>query len=349
MAITNWASKDGHFRRPESQFRNSIGDKDFPAEKDRYHLYVSYACPWAHRVLIVRKLKGLEEFLPVTVVHWEMLEGGWRFLKDGEQAGNDIEKDPLYNSQFIKDLYFKAKPDYEGRFTVPTIWDKKQETIVNNESSEIIRFLNTAFDDLVEPKYKGVTYYPEDLRSKIDELNEWVYNTVNNGVYKCGFASTQEAYEAALFPLFESLNRLEKQLSETSGGYLFGDKLTEADIRLFTTIVRFDVVYVQHFKTNLGTIRHNYPHLNRWLKKLYWNDAAFKDTTNFEHIKKHYTKSHTQINPTKITPVGPLPHVEPEDGGDVILKVGNIKLDHLVPETEGSRTHTLKHPEPNPE
>lgn len=345
MGIQDWASKDGQFRRQDSQFRNSIGDADFPAEKDRYHLYVSLACPWAHRTLIVRKLKGLEDVIPVTAVHWEMLDNGWRFLSDEDEGASDVNKDPLYDAKYIKDLYFKANDKYDGRFTVPTLWDKKKETIVNNESSEIIRMFNTAFDDVIDSKYKGVTYYPDDLKSQIDEVNDWIYNTINNGVYKCGFATTQEAYESNLFPLFESLDKVEGILSKSE--YLVGDKLTEADIRLFTTIVRFDVVYVQHFKTNLGTIRHNYPAINRWLKALYWRQPAFKDTTNFEHIKKHYTKSHLKINPTTITAVGPLPHVEPDDGGEVVLKVGNIKLDNLVPDANDSdKQHTLKHQAP---
>lgn len=289
--ITNWASKDGQFKRQQSKFRNEISNDasaKFPAEKGRYHLYVSLACPWAHRTLIVRELKGLHDIIPVSVVHWEMLEGGWRFIQDEESCGG-ATKDLLYGSSHLKDLYLKADKNYDGRYTVPTLWDTKTETIVSNESSDIIRFFYHAFDDLIDSKYKGVTYYPEELSKDIDSINEWVYETVNNGVYKSGFATTQEAYEANVVPLFDSLNKLEEILSK-KGPYLLGKDLTEADIRLFPTIVRFDPVYVQHFKCDLGTIRHNYPNLNKWLKNLYWNNDAFKLTTNFEHIKKHYTK-----------------------------------------------------------
>lgn len=290
--ITDWASKDGQFKRQDSQFRNEIS-KDagakFPAEKNRYHLYVSLACPWAHRTLIVRELKGLKEIIPVSVVHWEMLEGGWRFPKDDESCSG-ATKDNLYDSAYLKDIYFKADKNYSGRYTVPTLWDSKNETIVSNESADIIRMFYTAFDDVIDSKYKGVTYYPDALKKDIDSVNEWVYNTVNNGVYKSGFATTQDAYESNVVPLFDSLNKIEEMLHKSAGPYLLGKELTEADIRLFPTIVRFDPVYVQHFKCDLGTIRHNYPYINKWLKNLYWNNDAFKFSTNFEHIKKHYTK-----------------------------------------------------------
>lgn len=345
MAITDWSdSKDGQFKRQQSKFRNEISKDskaEFPAEKDRYHLYVSLACPWAHRTLIVRELKGLQDILPISVVHWEMLEGGWRFVKDGESCAG-ATKDQVYGVDKLRDLYHKADPEYDARYTVPTLWDTKKETIVSNESADIIRFMYHAFDDLLDDKYKGVTYYPKDKQSEIDSINEWVYDNINNGVYKTGFATTQEAYESNLVPLFDHLNKVEEILHK-GGPYLLGDKLSEADIRLYPTIVRFDPVYVQHFKCDLGTIRHNYPYINKWLQNLYWNNDAFKLTTNFEHIKKHYTKSHRQINPHSITPLGPLPHVEPEDDGEVLLKVGNVTLNNLVPDTDSSTTHTLKH------
>lgn len=291
QGITGWASKDGQFKRQVSNFRDVISkdaNAKFPAEKNRYHLYVSLACPWAHRTLIVRSLKGLDDIIPVSVVHWELGEGGWHFPAD-EESCSGATKDNLYGSDFLKDLYFKADKNYDARFTVPIVWDKKTETIVSNESSDIVRFLYTAFDDLIDEKYKGVTYYPEAMQKDIDSINEWVYDTVNNGVYKTGFATTQEAYESNVVPLFDSLNRIEEILSK-GGPYLLGKDITEADIRLYPTIVRFDPVYVQHFKCDLGTIRHNYPHINKWLKNIYWNNDAFKLTTNFEHIKKHYTK-----------------------------------------------------------
>ncbi|GAA6027232.1 hypothetical protein JCM8097_002508 [Rhodosporidiobolus ruineniae] len=324
--ITKWASKDGQFRRQESAFRDKIevGGK-FEPEKGRYLLYVCLACPWAHRTLIVRKLKGLEDYIDVATVHPFMGALGWSFYPpirdddggypktEGEVGSDDgvseVTGDPLYQSKFIRELYFKVDPNYGGRFTVPVLWDKKTETIVNNESSEIIRFLNTEFNSVLPEEFAKVDLYPEALRAEINDQNDWVYNTVNNGVYKSGFATTQEAYESNVIPLFESLDRLEKMLD---GGkeFIAGDQLSEADVRLYTTIVRFDPVYHGHFKTSLGSIRHNYPNLNRWMKNLYWNYPAFKDTTNFEHIKKHYYMSHGQINPTRIVPVGPVPSIE---------------------------------------
>jgi glutathionyl-hydroquinone reductase len=226
--------------------------------------------------------------------------------------GENTTPDPLHpDNTHIRQLYFAAEPNYEGRFTVPVLWDKKKNTIVSNESSEIIRMFYSAFDDLLPQQYKDVKLFPEDLQAKIEEINEWTYNDINNGVYKSGFATTQEAYEKAVLQLFKSLDRTEEILAEASkkGPYYFGAQLTEADVRLYTTIVRFDVVYVQHFKTNLRDIRSGYPHLHRWLRNLYWNVPAFGETTDFEHIKKHYTKSHKQINPFSITPVGPVPDI----------------------------------------
>ncbi|KAN0084243.1 Glutathione S-transferase, C-terminal-like protein [Tylopilus felleus] len=247
---------NGSFNRAASSFRNWIKkDGQFTAERDRYHLYVSYACPWATRTLITRKLKGLEDIVPVTVVSPHMGESGWPFASVDPFPGADV--DPLYNAQHVKDLYFKADPNFGGRFTVPVLWDKKTQTIVNNESSEIIRIFNTAFNDLLPPEKASIDIYPEQHRKEIDAINEWVYDTVNNGVYKAGFAGTQEAYEKAVYPLFDSLDRLEKML--TGKDYLVGDRLTEADIRLFVTIIRFDPVYVGHFKCNLRTIRNGYP------------------------------------------------------------------------------------------
>jgi len=190
-------------------------------------------------------------------------------------------------------------------------WDKKLGTIVNNESSEIIRFMYTEFDDLVDEKYKGLNYYPEKYRDKIDELNEWIYDKINNGVYKSGFATTQEAYEKNVIPLFEALDKVEDILSKSDGPYVLGKDLTDVDIRLFPTIIRFDPVYVQHFKCNIRSIRNGYPHIHKWLRNLYWNVPAFKDTTDFDHIKFHYTKSHPQVNPTRVTPLGPVPNILP--------------------------------------
>ncbi|GAA6021455.1 hypothetical protein JCM10207_004741 [Rhodosporidiobolus poonsookiae] len=324
--ITAWASKDGQFRRQASSFRDKIevGGK-FAPEKGRYILYVSLACPWAHRTLILRKLKGLEDFIDVATVHPYMGALGWSFyppIRDedggypatqGETGKDDgiaeVTRDPLYDAKFIRELYFKVDPEYSGRFTVPVLWDKKTESIVNNESSEIIRFFNTEFNSLLPDDKAKVDLYPEALRPEIDDQADWVYNKVNNGVYKSGFATTQEAYESNVVPLFESLDRLEKML-EGGKEFIAGPQLTEADVRLYTTIVRFDPVYASHFHCDLGTIRHNYPNLNRWLKNLYWNYPAFKETTNFEHIKKHYFMSHKHLNPTHIVPLGPIPSIE---------------------------------------
>jgi len=305
--ILKWASTDGHFRRQQSSFRNFITkDSEFTPEKGRYHLYVSYACPWAHRTLILRELKGLQDIIDVSVVSPHMGEDGWPFASADQFPG--ATTDPINDSKHVKDLYFRANSQYGGRFTVPVLWDKQTGTIVNNESSEIIRIFNTAFNDLIPSDKQKLDYYPEELQPKIDELNEWVYEDINNGVYRSGFATTQEAYQQAVSKLFDGLDSIEKILDGKD--YLVGDRLTEADIRLYTTIVRFDPVYHGHFKCNLGSIRHDYPNINRWLKNLYWNNDSFKKTTNFEHIKVHYYWSHAQINPTKIVPLGPKYDIE---------------------------------------
>ncbi|KAL8963167.1 MAG: hypothetical protein Q9193_000536 [Seirophora villosa] len=317
-SITDWASKDGAFKRAPSHFRNVISKQpgaEFPPEKHRYHLYVSYACPWAHRTLIVRKLKGLEEIIPYTSVHWEMLEKGWRFARPDEKLpGDNVTPDPIHeNMTHLRDIYFKVDPDYSGRFTVPTLYDLKQGKIVSNESSDIIRMFYTEFDDILPEKYRTVDMFPKHLRQDIEGVNDWTYNDINNGVYKTGFAQTQDAYEKAIQPLFSSLDRAEAHLAEHAAPYYFGKDITEADVRLFTTIIRFDPVYVQHFKCNIRDVRSGYPELHKWLRHLYWDVPAFGKTTEFEHIKKHYTKSHKQINPASITPVGPVPDIMPKD------------------------------------
>ncbi|KAI5377161.1 hypothetical protein J4E82_003953 [Alternaria postmessia] len=311
--------KSGEFKRQTSVFRNWIQNKpgaEFPPEKGRYHLYVSYACPWAHRTLIVRHLKGLEDIISYNSVHWHMAEKGWRFATPDEQVSGNTTPDPLHNEYtHLRDIYFEQNPDYEGRFTVPTLYDKKAKKIVSNESAEIIRMLYTEFDDIIEEKYRKVDLFPKDLQKDIEAMNDWVYNDVNNGVYKSGFATTEEAYTKAVTQLFKSLDRLEESLSKCSTPYLLSSPhVTEADIRLFTTIIRFDPVYVQHFKCNIRDIRSGYPLLHQWMRHLYWDYPAFKETTDFEHIKKHYTKSHGQINKFQITPIGPVPDIlEKED------------------------------------
>jgi putative glutathione S-transferase len=316
IEIQKFANKDGEFKRLPSSFRNtiSVNGPHLP-EINRYHLYVSYACPWAHRTLITRLLKGLTGIIGVTVVHWHMDNNGWRFATNDEKIeAPDSTPDPLYGFQRLKELYFKANPNYEGRFTVPVLWDKKLETIVNNESSEIIRIFNTQFNSLISPNFAKIDLYPDNLKDEIDELNDWIYPTINNGVYKAGFATMQEPYIKEVTNVFQSLDKLENILKERHDliqEYLLGDILTEADIRLFTTLIRFDPVYHQHFKCNIKMIRHDYPHIHRYLRNLYWKHIAFKNTTNFVHIKSHYTKSHPAINPHGITPVGPLPNIMP--------------------------------------
>lgn len=295
------ASK-GKFVRSESQFRNwitkngdegSTGTSGFIAEKGRYHLYVSLACPWAHRTLIYRKLKGLAPYIDVSVVHWLMQENGWTFAD-----GNGVVPDPIHQAQFAHQIYTAADANYSGRVTVPILWDKKTNTIVSNESADIIRMFNQAFDDI------GATagdYYPEMLREEIDVVNERIYNTVNNGVYKAGFATTQQAYEDAIVPLFESLDWVESRLKDNR--YLLGDTLTEADWRLFTTLIRFDAVYVGHFKCNIRQLS-EYPNISGYVRELYQVEGI-AETVNFEHIKRHYYESHDMINPTGVVPVGP--------------------------------------------
>ncbi len=283
-----WASKDGKFHRSESQFHCRFGDGGFPAEKNRYHLYVSLACPWAHRSLIFRKLKGLEEIIPVTVVDPHMLNQGWQFA----------EPEPLYGFTHAHQLYSKADPHYSGRVTVPILWDKQQETIVCNESAEIIRIFNSAFNELTGNRDD---YYPSDLRAEIDEINAFVYDNINNGVYRCGFATDQDAYEEAFDNLFIALDKVEVRLSTQR--YLVGNHITEADWRLFTTLIRFDAVYVGHFKCNRNRIC-DMPNLWGYLRDLY-QQPGIAETVNFEHIKNHYYYSHESINPTRIIPKGP--------------------------------------------
>ena len=308
------ASK-GHFKRSESQFRNWLtadgsagptGKGGFKAEAGRYHLYVSYACPWAHRTLIFRKLKKLEDLISVSVVDYLMLENGWEFKQRDGATGDD-----LYGSDYLYQIYLKADPHYTGRVTVPVLWDKQQQTIVSNESAEIIRMFNSAFDDLTG---STADYYPEALRADIDALNAVIYDTVNNGVYKAGFATTQDAYEQAVTKLFETLDMLEKRLSTSR--YLFGDGQTEADWRLFTTLLRFDPVYVGHFKCNIRRIE-DYPNISGYLRDLY-QQPGVAETCNLLHIKNHYYQSHKTINPTGIVPVGPVIDLDTPHGREKI-------------------------------
>lgn len=321
-----WAEKDGSFKRQESLFRNFLSsdpNAEFPAEAGRYHLYVSLACPWAHRTLLARHLKGLTQLISVSTVHWKMGSKGWRFpsneeieeMKSHAVAANEYgSEDSLYGLTRISDLYYRANPEYNARFTVPVLWDKKKETIVSNELSEILRMLNTAFNELLPAKYAEVDFYPADLQAKIDNVNSWIYDNINNGVYKTGFATSSEVYTKECLNVFAHLDKLEELFKENHAKkeeFLAGNILTEADIRLFTTIIRFDPVYVQHFKCNIGMIRYDYPHIHQWLKLLYWKIPGFQETTDFNHIKKHYTQSHPAINPHGITPLGPVPNIQP--------------------------------------
>ncbi len=297
------AGTGGRFVRSQSQFRNWItadgapgptGGGGFAAEAGRYHLYVSLACPWAHRTLIFRALKGLEDAITVSATHWLMREQGWTFA-----PGPGMLPDTVNGVRAMHEIYTLADPAYSGRVTVPVLWDKQRRTIVNNESAEIIRMLNTAFDGVGA---REGDYYPADLRGEIDAVNARIYDTLNNGVYKAGFATSQAAYEEAVRPLFDTLDWLEERLATRR--FLCGDRQTEADWRLFTTLVRFDAVYVGHFKCNLRRIV-DYPNLWAYTRDLYQTPGV-RETVDFRHIKGHYYESHATINPTGIVPAGPM-------------------------------------------
>ncbi|MGT2687203.1 glutathione S-transferase family protein [Streptococcus porcinus] len=306
----NWQDKwydtkstGGHFVRSQTQFRNWItndgslgptGDKGFKAESGRYHLYVSLACPWASRTLMMRKLKGLEDHISLSIVNPYMLEHGWTF---DDYPG--VIFDPEFGSTYLYELYLKADPHYSGRVTVPVLWDKKTKTIVNNESEDIIRIFNHAFDDITANRDD---YYPEDLQDKINEVNDFVYRNINNGVYKVGFATKQEVYDKEVQKLFQALGKVEQDLE--GHHWLVGNQMTEADIRLFTTLVRFDSVYYGHFKCNLNRLV-DYPNLWNYTKRIY-NLDGIESTVNMDHIKTHYYGSHKTINPNGIIPKGPM-------------------------------------------
>ena len=296
-------ASEGRFEREDAGFRNWVtadgsagpsGIGGFKAEPNRYHLYVSLACPWAHRTTIYRKLKGLEDMISLSVVHPFMGDKGWTFAE-----GAGVIADPIVKADYLYEVYIAAKPDYTGRVTVPILWDKETNTIVSNESSEIIRMFNSAFDEVGAT---AVSFLPTELLAEIDTVNEFVYSAVNNGVYKAGFATTEAAYKEAVITLFDALDTLEARLVDQR--YLLGDMITEADWRLFTTLVRFDAVYVGHFKCNIRRIV-DYPNLWGYLRDLY-QVPGIAETVSIEHIKAHYYTSHANINPTRIIPVGPL-------------------------------------------
>ena len=299
-------------------------------------------CPFAHRANLVRHLKGLQDIIPISIVQpypkgdekgWP----GWKFPgSDNDYPGATI--DHLFGSEYLHDVYFRADKEYKGRYSVPVLWDKTTQTIVNNESPELMRYLQTAFNRLLPDQEAAVTFYPEHSRAKIDEVAEWMQRDLNTGVYKAGFAqnasqskegfaASQESYEKNVIPVFAALNRLEKMVSQNGGPYLLGKELTELDLRLYATLIRFDTVYHYHFKCNLGMIRHDYPQLNNWMKNLYHNVPGFKETTDFKHIKENYTKSHYEINPSAITPLGPYPDVEEGYEPDLgRIRVGGVQM-----------------------
>lgn len=314
-------SKDGEFKREEAGFRNTIeeGGK-YPPETGRYHLYISLACPWASRAFIMMKLKKLEGVITMSIVSPHMLDDGWTFNEDFP----GVIPDSVLKKKFLYEIYQESDSNFSGKVTVPVLFDKKTNTIVNNESSEIIRMMNTAFNKITGDSND---FYPEALRSEIDQVNSFIYDNINNGVYKTGFAKNQDAYNKNFKLLFEALDKIEERLEGKET--LVGMILTEADVRLFTTLVRFDPVYYVHFKCNDKMIR-EYKNLSRYLSNLYYNVKAFQETTNFDHIKEHYYFSHKQINPTQIVPKGPkvlVPEIKIENS-----KAGPVK--NVMPKQE---------------
>ncbi|MDA8584918.1 glutathione S-transferase family protein [Rhodobacteraceae bacterium] len=320
-SVVGSASKDGQFKREASKFRNwitadgspgSSGEGGFAAEADRYHLYVSHACPWAHRTLIFRALKGLTDLITVSVVHPDMLGDGWTFATGFPGATGDT----LYGLPFARDVYVKADPNVTARVTVPILWDKSRETIVSNESSEIIRMFNSAFDGLTG---NTLDFWPRDLRDDIEPVNVRIYDTLNNGVYRSGFAGAQEAYDQAVGELFDTLDWLEDRLA--ANRFLMGGRVTEADWRLGPTLFRFDLVYHTHFKCNRNYLR-DYTNLWAYTRELYqWPGVA--EIVNFDHIVRHYHYSHESINPHRIIPINPVLDWQKPHGRDVQFAVND--------------------------
>ncbi|KAI1372254.1 glutathione S-transferase [Hypoxylon crocopeplum] len=312
---------------PEDSWHGVVApDSRFIPEPSRYHLYIGYFCPFAHRANLVRVLKGLESAIDISVVKaYPKGEAGWSFPgangPDDTYEGSTADK--LFGSKYLHEVYFRADKDYKGKYSVPALWDTKEGTIVNNESLELLRWMQTGFNAILpegSPE-RNLTLYPSHLREKIDEVSKWMTRDFNSGVYKAGFAKDQAAYEKGVIPVFAALNQLEQLIHKNGGPYVLGKEITELDIMAYPTAIRFDVVYVQHFKCNLGTIRGNYPVIYEWLKNLYWNVKGFRETTNFKHIKENYTKSHPDINPYAITPLGPYPDIE----DTVNLNLSSIK------------------------
>ena len=334
IAIRRMSSSNGHTKGavngvtmpsdwhtgPEDSFHGTITTAGpFKPEADRYHLYIGLFCPFAHRPNIVRKLKQLDKYagIDVSIVKpypkdepgkpsWP----GWRFNHMEEEFYEGATEDKLFGSRFINEIYFKADAKYKGKYSVPVLWDTKLNTIVNNESAELLRDLQTAFNELLPEDVANVTLYPKELQKDIDIIADWMSDNLNTGVYRAGFAPNQEVYNKNLPPVFAALNKLERIAKENGGPYILGKQMTEVDVRAYATVVRFDPVYVQHFKVNLGMIRYSYPVLHNWLKGMYSNHEEYAATTNFRHIKENYTKSHYDVNPKAITPLGPWPNIE---------------------------------------
>ncbi|KAK4561519.1 hypothetical protein LTR86_004837 [Recurvomyces mirabilis] len=325
MSPTNGTSMpEGWHSGPDDSWHGIISkDGPFIPEKNRYHLYIGLFCPFAHRANYVRELKQLEKYagIDVSIVKpypkgndkgWP----GWRFNHKDETDYERATEDKLFGSQLLHEVYFKSDPDYKGRYSVPVLWDKKLNTIVNNESAEILHWLPAAFNELLPKELVEISLYPGELEKEIDSVAGWMSDHLNTGVYKAGFAPDQETYNKNLPPVFASLNKLEKIAKQNGGPYILGKHLTELDVRAYATIIRFDPVYVQHFKCNLGMIRYSYPVLHNWLKGMYWNHAEARSTTDFRHIKDNYTKSHHDINPLAITPMGPWPNIDKDYESD---------------------------------
>ncbi|KAJ5204262.1 uncharacterized protein N7498_005141 [Penicillium cinerascens] len=308
-------------------WHGTIPSPQFPAEKGRYHLYIGLFCPFAHRANFIRHLKGLTDIISISIVKpypkgdengWP----GWRFpASDDEYPGATV--DHLFGEDYLHKIYFRADPEYKGRYSVPLLWDKKAGVA---ESAELLRWLPTAFNEILPQNVASIDLYPEHLRDTIDAITPWMQSHVNAGVYKAGFAATQEDYDENVIPVFGALNKLERIIAANGGPFVLGETMTELDIRLYATLIRFDTVYVQHFKCNLGTIRHDYPVLNNWLKGMFWDVEAARNSTDFRHIKENYTKSHGDINPKAITPMGPFPDVEEGVERDwKKLRIGGVK------------------------
>ncbi|KAI6352495.1 hypothetical protein MCOR25_009408 [Pyricularia grisea] len=309
----------------------------FTPEVGRYRLYIGLFCPFAHRANLIRHLKGLKDIIPLTKVKPYPKgndEGypGWQFPATADEyPGSDV--DPLFGAKYLHELYFKDDPGYKGRYSVPLLWDTKTNAAVNNESLELLRDLQTSFNSLLPEgsAERELTLYPDDLREQIDQISTWLLPHLCTGVYRAGFNPTQEGYDASVPFVFAALNKLEKLIRSNGGPYILGSRLTELDITAYATVVRFDAIYVQHFKCNLGTVRHDYPQVNNWLKNLYWNVPGFRETTDFRHIKENYTKSHEKINPLAITPMGPWPEVEEGYESDLSkIRVGSVRMPKVL-------------------